>query len=64
MAFLVMLALPLSRLISVYILPLFYVIARKQFPMTNSETNICFYAGLIRGAVAFALSLQIQSPNK
>jgi hypothetical protein len=32
--------------------------------MTSTETNICWYAGLIRGAIAFALSLQIQSPNR
>jgi hypothetical protein len=35
MAVLVVLALPLSRAIPVYILPLFYIIFRKQFPLTN-----------------------------
>jgi sodium/hydrogen exchanger 8 len=59
MAFLVILTLPLSRAIPVYILPLFYIIFGREFPMTSAETNICWYAGLIRGAIAFALALQI-----
>jgi NhaP-type Na+/H+ or K+/H+ antiporter len=64
MAIMVAITLPLSRAVAVYILPLFYIILGRPFPMTSTETSICFYAGLIRGAIAFALSLQIQSPNK
>ena len=45
------------------ILPLFFKIFRKTFPLIRAERKIFWYTGLIRGIIAFALSVQIESEN-
>ncbi len=67
MGLLILFALPVVRAIMVYILPLFYALARKEFPMNSQELKICWYSGIMRGkffikilgVIAFALCLQI-----
>ena len=63
MATLVLMVLPLARAASVYVLPFAYWISKRQFPLKSGEVKVCWYSGLIRGAIAFALCLQIQTPN-
>ena len=63
LAGLVLLILPLARAVAVYVLPLCYCIVKKPFPIKSAEIKVCWYSGLIRGAIAFALCLQISSPN-
>lgn len=68
MGLLTLLALPVVRAIMVYLLPLFYALARKDFPMNSKEIKICWYSGIMRGnflftsgVIAFALCLQIDT---
>lgn len=70
MGLLTLFALPIVRAIMVYLLPLLYVLARKKFPMNSKEIKICWYSGMMRGnfhfisgVIAFALCLQIDTPN-
>jgi len=49
MGLLTLFALPVVRAIMVYLLPLFYALARKNFPMNSQELKICWYSGMIRG---------------
>ena len=56
--------LPLVRAIIVYILPLFYKIFRKKFYLKPKELKVCWFSGMIRGVITFALCLQIDSPKK
>lgn len=32
--------------------------------MNDKELKVCWFSGMIRGAIAFALSLQIEGPDK
>ena len=70
MGLLTLFALPIVRAIMVYILPLLYALARKDFPMNSKEIKVCWYSGMMRGSfqsisgvIAFALCLQIDTPN-
>ena len=56
---LVLLFLPAVRAMVVYALPLLYKCTKKGFPMNDKELKMCWYAGLVRGVIAFALCLQI-----
>lgn len=64
MAFAILLVMPIIRAIMVYTLPLVYKIIGKPFLMTNKELKVCWFSGIVRGVIAFALCLQISSKNK
>lgn len=49
MGLITLFALPIVRGIMVYLLPLFYALARKEFPMNSQELKICWYSGMMRG---------------
>jgi hypothetical protein len=53
MGLLTLFALPIVRGIMVYILPMFYAFARKEFPMNPKELKICWYSGIMRGNFNF-----------
>ncbi len=55
---------PFLRFIGVYIYPLIFKVCRKPFPIAKAETKLLWYSGLMRGIIAFALSLQIDSPDR
>lgn len=61
LALLLILLAPLIRLLTVALLPLLYKIAKKQLPLGSGERKMLWYCGLMRGVIAFALSLQIRS---
>ena len=58
-AFLVFAFLPLVRALMVYFLPVVYHCTKKSFPLNSKELKVCWYSGLVRGVIAFALALQI-----
>jgi NhaP-type Na+/H+ or K+/H+ antiporter len=58
-AALVLLFLPFVRAIMVYFLPAIYNCTKKTFPLNSKELMVCWYSGLVRGVIAFALALQI-----
>ena len=64
MAFFLILLVPILRFLTTAVLPLLYRIAKKQFPLGSGERKMLWYCGLMRGVIAFALSLQIQSENR
>jgi hypothetical protein len=43
----------------VYLLPAIYQCTKKTFPLNQKELKVCWYSGLVRGVIAFALALQI-----
>ena len=55
---------PVLRFIGVYLWPLIFKICQKPFPIAKAETKLLWYSGLMRGIIAFALSLQIDSPDR
>ena len=59
MALLILASMPFIRALMVYILPLVYKIMRRPFPMNSKELKVCWYSGMVRGVIAFALCLQI-----
>ena len=63
-AALVLLSFPIIRGVMVFILPLFYKLLGKKFILNHKELKICWYSGLIRGVIAFALCLQIDTKHK
>jgi NhaP-type Na+/H+ or K+/H+ antiporter len=63
-AFLVLLSLPVVRAVMVYILPVIYYCFGKKFILTSKELKVCWYSGIVRGVIAFALCLQIDSQHK
>jgi NhaP-type Na+/H+ or K+/H+ antiporter len=56
--------LPLVRAIMVYLVPCFYRVFGKKFHLNSKELKVCWFAGMIRGVIAFALCLQVESENK
>ena len=48
----------------VYALPLLYRIFNRKFILTDKELKVCWYSGIIRGVIAFALCLQVDSQHK
>lgn len=50
---------PLVRALMVYFLPAIYHIRKKNFPLKSPELKVCWYSGMVRGVIAFALGLQI-----
>ena len=60
----ILLLIPLIRFLSVSILPLCFKITGRSFPIRGAERKLFWYTGLIRGIIAFALSLQLKTPNK
>lgn len=64
MALLILASMPIIRALMVYILPLAYKIMRRPFPMNTKELKVCWYSGMVRGVIAFALCLQIDSKDK
>ena len=48
----------------VFILPLFYKLLGKKFLLTSKELKVCWFQGLVRGVIAFALCLQINTQHK
>ena len=64
MGFLILAVMPFIRAIMVYILPLVYKIIKKPFPMNSKELKVCWYSGMVRGVIAFAICLQINEKNK
>jgi len=50
---------PLVRFVSIIILPLSFKIIKKPFMLSTGEEKMLWYSGLMRGVIAFALSLQI-----
>jgi NhaP-type Na+/H+ or K+/H+ antiporter len=64
MSFVILIFIPIIRFLSVSILPLIYKLTGRPFPLAKAERRFFWYTGLIRGIIAFALSLQIISPNR
>ena len=64
MAVLILLGMPIIRAVMVYILPLAYKLLKKKFLLNSKELKICWFQGLVRGVIAFALCLQIDTQNK
>ena len=64
MAFLLLLGMPIIRAIMVYILPLAYKLLNKKFLLNSKELKVCWFQGLVRGVIAFALCLQIDTQHK
>lgn len=64
MASLILISMPFIRAIMVYTLPLIYRLLNKPFLMTPKELKVCWFSGLVRGVIAFALCLQIDSKDK
>lgn len=56
---LVLVFLPFVRAVMVYILPAIYACSKNTFPLNAKELKVCWYSGLVRGVIAFALALQI-----
>ena len=63
-AALVMTFLPLVRAAMVYLLPAFYHIRNRLFPVKPSELKVCWYSGMVRGVIAFALGLQVEGQHE
>jgi len=63
-AALVLVFLPFARAAMIYILPGIYYIRKKPFPLNPPELKVCWYSGLVRGVIAFALALQVESMNQ
>jgi NhaP-type Na+/H+ or K+/H+ antiporter len=56
--------LPLVRAVMVYVLPVLYWACKKPFYLGSKELKVTWFAGIIRGVIAFALCLQVESANK
>jgi NhaP-type Na+/H+ or K+/H+ antiporter len=63
MAMMILLILPIVRAVMVYFLPGIYYLLKKTFPLNPKELKICWYSGIVRGVIAFALCLQITGAN-
>ena len=59
----IILLIPLVRFLSVMVLPLMFKISGRPFPLARAERRLFWYTGLIRGIIAFAMSLRIDSEN-
>jgi len=59
LAVIIVVLIPIIRFLSVALLPLLYKISSKPFILSASESKMLWYTGLMRGVIAFALSLQI-----
>ena len=59
--FLVLVFLPVVRAVMVYFLPAIYYCSKKVFPLKSNELKVCWYSGMVRGVIAFALCLQIDT---
>ena len=64
MALLILLAMPVIRAVMVFILPLGYKLLNKKFLLDSKELKVCWFQGLVRGVIAFALCLQIDTEHK
>ena len=64
MAFLMLLGMPIIRAVMVFLLPGIYKLLGKKFLLTDKELKICWYSGMIRGVIAFALCLQIRTTHQ
>ena len=60
---LMLLALAVSRFVVVFLLPIIFSLLGRDFGMQVSQLKICWFSGLIRGAIAFGLSYKIQTKN-
>jgi len=54
---------PIIRFTMIYFLSLILKLLKKSFPLSKAETKMLWYSGIVRGIIAFALSLQIKSTN-
>ena len=52
------------RAVMVFAMPVFYKLFGKKIELNTKELKICWYSGLVRGAIAFALCLQIDTQHK
>jgi hypothetical protein len=43
----------------IYLLSLILKLLKRAFPLSKAETKLLWYSGIVRGVIAFALSLQI-----
>lgn len=59
MALMILASMPVARAIMVYMMPLVYKIINRPFPMSSEELKVCWFSGMVRGVIAFALCLQI-----
>ena len=64
MSMIILLFLPLVRGLVVFLLPGIYSLMKKTFPLKKNELQVCWFSGMVRGVIAFALCLQIDSTNK
>lgn len=55
---------PFIRAFMVYFLPGVYHLRKKTFPLKSPELKVCWYSGMVRGVIAFALGLQIEGKNQ
>lgn len=61
---LILLLLPIVRAAMVYLLPGIYYLMKKKFPLNSKELKICWYSGIVRGVICFALCLQITGDHQ
>lgn len=64
MACLILVGMPFIRAIMVWILPLVYKLLKKKFLLSDKELIICWFQGQVRGVIAFALCLQIDTKHR
>lgn len=64
MALMILAAMPVIRAIMLYTMPLVYKLMKRPFPLSSNELKVCWYSGMVRGVIAFALCLQIDSVHK
>lgn len=62
--FCVLLIICFARAFSVFLLPCILTILQKDIGIKLKEIKICWYAGLIRGCIAFALCFEVTSAGK
>jgi|JI10StandDraft_1071094.scaffolds.fasta_scaffold391923_1 NhaP-type Na+/H+ or K+/H+ antiporter len=60
MAILILAISPVIRAIVVLIGPIFYKITNQENPLKNEEIKMSWFSGMVRGAITFALALQIK----
>lgn len=58
-AIIIIILIPLIRFVSIVLLPLSFKIVKRPFMLSTGEEKLLWYSGLMRGVIAFALSLQI-----
>ena len=64
MSVLILLGLPFVRAAIVSVIPLVYKVLGRECIVNNKELKLIWFSGLIRGVIAFALCLRIDSSHR